>query len=500
MTTNSVSKFSLTIIAALVLAACGSSGSSKPNANSTNTTPSVPAPKPEQKPAPTTDARNENHQDLSAALTADTAFTGAKHVVLKDSNLITNQNPGEVSSKSDKPEVLQVRDPHRSLDTIVVAETRNKDGKLIPDAPSFYLEDFDFRTTATTAATDATAGVKTLTHIYKGQTTTGGNTRTATDTKTATEGTGNGKVYVYQTDRVNYLHNYDGTVVNKDGSALTSAAATINKQRDLNKTVAEVYGYRTFAEGADSSAAQTNIKDVAQANAPFLPTNHAQLEKVQYGRVTTQLSGQNIGTLKDGLPVGSLTTKVVGYGEYGDKGTEDHYFYRGIDPTTADQLAKLKAAGSKKLSYAGHALTYGNIKPAPSAANIPTAIGVSGQLIEGTRVQATVDLDTNKVAGSLYNTWYIDKNARNIDVVTFEGTVGKSGSMYGTSTNKTDNDSKGMFAATLYNEKATEMGGVVASDAHDKDKQWGAVFGAALTTAPAAQYIGAAGNHEVTGK
>lgn len=500
MTTNSVSKFSLTIIAALVLAACGSSGSSKPNANSTNTTPSVPAPKPEQKPAPTTDALSENHQDLSAALTADTAFTGAKHVVLKDSNLITNQNPGEVSSKSDKPEVLQVQKPHRSLDTIVVAETRNKDGKLIPDAPSFYLEDFDFRTPAANAATDATAGEKTLAHIYKGQTTIGGTTRPETDTKTATQGADSGKALVYQTGRVNYLHNYNGAVVNKDGSALTSAAATINKQRDLKDTVAEVYGYRTFAEGADSAAAQTNIKDVDQANAPFLPANHAQLENVQYGRVTTQLSGQDIGTLKAGLPVGSLTTKVVGYGEYDKKGTEDHYFYRGIDPTTADQLAKLKAAGSKKLSYAGHALTYGNIKPAPSAANIPTAIGVSGQLIEGTRVKATVDLDTNKVTGSLYNTWYIDKNARDIDVVTFEGAVGKSGSMYGTSTNVTDNDSKGMFAATLYNEKATEMGGVVASNLHDEKHQWGAVFGAALTTEPAKQYIGAAGNHEVTGK
>lgn len=501
MTTNNVSKFSLTIIAALVLAACGSSGSSKPNANSTNTTPSANKPAPAPAPKPTTDARNENHQDLSAALTADTAFTGAKHVVLVKSNLITNQNSdGEISDKSDKPEVLQVQDPHRSLDTIVVAETRGKDGKLIPDAPSFYLEDFDFRTTATTAATDATAGEKTLTHIYKGQTTTGGTARTATDTKTATQGADSGKALVYQTGRVNYLHNYDGTVVNKDGSALTSAAATINKQRDLNKTVAEVYGYRTFAEGADSSAAQTDIKDVAQANAPFLPTNHAQLKNVQYGRVTTQLSGQNIGTLKAGLPVGSLETKVVGYGEYGDKGIENHYFYRGIDPTTAADLTKLKAAGSKKLSYAGHALTYGNIKPAPSASNIPTAIGVSGQLIEGTRVKATVDLDTNKVTGSLYNTWYIDKNARDIDVVTFEGAVGKSGSMYGTSTNVTDNNSKGMFAATLYNEKATEMGGVVASDAHDKDKQWGAVFGAALTTAPATQYIGAAGNHEVTGK
>ena len=498
MTTNSVSKFSLTIIAALVLAACGSSGSSKPNANSTNTTPSVPAPKPEQKPAPTTDALSENHQDLSAALTADTAFTGAKHVVLKDSNLITNQNPGEVSSKSDKPEVLQVRDPHRSLDTIVVAETRDKDGKLIADAPSFYLEDFDFRTTAATAATDATAGKKTLTHIYKGQTTTGGTARTETDTKTATEGTASGDAFVYQTGRANYLHNYNGAVVDNTGAPVANANA--NTQRDLKDTVAEVYGYRTFAEGANSSAAQTDIKDVAQANAPFLPTNHAQLKNVQYGRVTTQLSGQNIDTLKAGLPVGSLKTKVVGYGEYNKPGTENHYFYRGIDPTTADQLAKLKAAGSKKLSYAGHALTYGNIKPAPSATNIPTAIGVSGQLIEGTRVQATVNLDTNKVTGSLYNTWYIDKNARNIDVVTFEGTVGKSGSMYGTSINKTDHDSKGMFAATLYNEKATEMGGVVASDAHEPAKQWGAVFGAALTTEPATQYIGAAGNHEVTGK
>lgn len=499
MTTNSVSKFSLTIIAALVLAACGSSGSSKPTTNSTNTTPSVPAPKPEQKPAPTTDARNENHQDLSAALTADTAFTGAKHVVLKESDLITNQNPGEVSSKSDKPEVLQVQKPHRSLDTIVVAETRDGNGKLIPDAPSFYLEDFDFRTDATAATAAATAGEKTLTHIYVSQDTTGGTARTATDTKTATEGTANGKVFVYQTGRANYLPGFNGTVVNKDGSALTGPATT-NQPRDLNKTVAEVYGYRTFAEGANSSAAQTDIKDVNQANAPFLPENHTQLKNVQYGRVTTQLSKQNIGTLKDGLPVGSLKTKVVGYGEYGVNGTEDHYFYRGIDPTTADQLAKLKAAGSKKLSYAGHALTYGNIKPVPSASNIPTAIGVSGQLIEGTRVQATVDLDTNKVAGSLYNTWYIDKNARNIDVVTFEGTVGKSGSMYGTSTNKTDNDSKGMFAATLYNENATEMGGVVASDLHDEKHQWGAVFGAALTTAPATQHIGAAGNHEVTGK
>lgn len=502
MTTNSVSKFSLTIIAALVLAACGSSGSSKPTTNSTNTTPSANKPAPAPAPKPTTDALSKDHQYLSEALTADTAFTGAKHIVLVDSDLITNENlDRKVTSKSDKPEVLQVQDPHRSLDTIVVAETRDKDGKLVPDAPSFYLEDFDFR--AANAAAAAT-GTKELAHIYKGQNTANGTDRTATnkeatDTKTATQGLDKGNALVYQTGRVNYLHNYDGAIVNKDGSALTSAAA--NAKRDLTGTVAEVYGYRTFAEGADSAAAQTDIKDVEnQANAPFLPANHTQLKNVQYGRVTTQLSKQNINTLKDGLPVGSLKTKVVGYGEYGTKGTENHYFYRGIEPTTADQLAKLKAAGSKELSYAGHALTYGNIKPAPSAANIPTAIGVSGQLIEGTRVKATVNLDTNKVTGSLYNTWYVDKNTRDIDVVTFEGTVGKSGSMYGTSINKTDHDSKGMFAATLYSKDASEMGGVVASDAHDKDKQWGAVFGAALTTAPAAQYIGAAGNHEVTGK
>ena len=481
MTTNSVSKFSLTIIAALVLAACGSSGSSKPTTNSTNTTPSANKPAPAPAPKPTTDALSKDHQYLSEALTADTAFTGAKHVVLVDSDLITNQNlDRKVTSVSDKPEVLQVQKPHRSLDTIVVAETRDGNGKLI-------------------AATDATAGKKTLTHIYKGQTTTGGTARTETDTKTATEGTASGDAFVYQTGRANYLHNYNGAVVDNTGAPVANANA--NTQRDLKDTVAEVYGYRTFAEGANSSAAQTDIKDVAQANAPFLPTNHAQLKNVQYGRVTTQLSGQNIDTLKAGLPVGSLKTKVVGYGEYDKKGTENHYFYRGIDPTTADQLAKLKAAGSKELSYAGHALTYGNIKPAPSAANIPTAIGVSGQLIEGTRVKATVNLDTNKVTGSLYNTWYVDKDARNIDVVTFEGTVGKSGSMYGTSTNLTNPDSKsGMFAATLYSKDASEMGGVVASDAHEPTKQWGAVFGAALTTEKATQYIGAAGNHEVTGK
>lgn len=486
MTTNSVSKFSLTIIAALVLAACGSSGSSKPNTNSTNTTPNNVQPAPAPAPAPA--ATDENHQDLSAALTADTAFTGAKHVVLKESNLITNQNPGKVSSKSDKPEVLQVQNPHESLDTIVVAETRDENHNLVADKPSFYLEDFDFRAADAAAAT---TGKKTLAHIYVGQDTTGTNSDArangATDTKTATQGKATGEVFVYQTGRANYVDGYKGAVVDEKGKAV--AAVDANKQRNLTGSVAEVYGYRTFAMGADSAAAQTDVKDVPeQANAPFLPKDYAQLKNVQYGRVTTQLSKQDVNKLKEGLPVGSFKTQVAGYGEYGKDGTENHYFYRGINPTTAADLAEVKAnrlkdSKSVQLTYKGHALTYGSINHTPSGASLPTAIGASDQLIDGTHVKAVVDLNTNKVSGSLFNNWYVDGKAKPIDVVTFEGTVGKSGSMYGTSKNLTNSNSEsGMFAATLYSKDATEMGGVVASDKHEPEDQWGAVFGAALTT------------------
>ena len=57
------------------------------------------------------------------------------------------------------------------------------------------------------------------------------------------------------------------------------------------------------------------------------------MDYVQYGRVTSKLHAVKEADLKDGKDVAQYGTKVASYGLYGQDGTEDNYFYRGVNNT-----------------------------------------------------------------------------------------------------------------------------------------------------------------------
>lgn len=254
--------------------------------------------------------------------------------------------------------------------------------------------------------------------------------------------------------------------------------------------VAEVYGYRTFAyEGQyDSKVNDSKVNN--------LPLENKRLQNVQYGRVTTNLNGHsNFDEFRKGVNLGSgIDTYVVDYGKFGETGTEDHYFYRGINGISEKQLADLKTnTDNGILKYWGHAVSY-NLKNdydgSTVSADAPTAIGAVNSLkfVSGNHAHAWIDLSRNHVEGSIYNTWFKEGTKPGqgtlvpVDLVKFKGTLGANGNIAGES-ELTYKDSKGVFGASLYGANAEEMGGVVAS--HDKTEKgkWGAVFGAISSSA-----------------
>ncbi len=91
-------------------------------------------------------------------------------------------------------------------------------------------------------------------------------------------------------------------------------------------------------------------------------TAGSELTRVQYGRVTSKLHGVFEKDLKDGKDVAQYGTKVASFGGYGEQGTEDNYFFRGVNNTSAAQVGALKDAyfGSEaaggSLHYQGHAV------------------------------------------------------------------------------------------------------------------------------------------------
>lgn len=257
------------------------------------------------------------------------------------------------------------------------------------------------------------------------------------------------------------------------------------KNAPANNNVAEVYGYRTFAyEGQyDGKVNDSKVNN--------LPLENKRLQNVQYGRVTTNLNSHtSFDDFRKGVNLGSgIDTYVVDYGKFGDTGTEDHYFYRGINGITEKQLADLKTnTDNGILKYWGHAVSY-NLKNdydgSTVSANAPTAIGAVNSLkfVSGNHVHAWIDLSRNHVEGSIYNTWFKEGTKPTqgtlvpVDLVKFKGTLGANGNIAGES-ELTYKDSKGVFGASLYGANAEEMGGVVASNDKTEAGKWGAVFGA----------------------
>lgn len=469
MKNNKFIKFSLTVACAAVLAACGSSGGSSEE----------PKPLPPKEEPKDLDKKVEKKEDSSVSTTAS-SDVGAKFVKKTQSNLNVGEGV-ETNSKSSKDITSMTVELHPSLDTVVVAVPLNADGSVNENAKQAYLEDFDFR------GNDAnTSGVHTLQHIYK---TADGSTPALngrdggeSSTKTATKGDDVGTAFVYQDGRLNYTRKPEGKNVRDTNPARTDAV--------LYDSVAEVYGHRTFVEGNSEKANPAN-GELNVANAPFTAkdadgkyTAGSKLNYVQYGRVTSKLHGVLEQNLKDGKDVAQFGTKVASYGGYNKPGTEDNYFFRGVNNTKAEELSALPGYYDTtdfggKLHYQGHAVTYNLDKDYKIDAGLPNALGAEYELISGTHVAADIDLASKNVTGNLYNVWE-ERNTQqqtkehNVELANFTGSLANDGTISGSAT-KFDN-TKGMFKGSLYGTRAQELGGAIAST--DTSNNWGASFGA----------------------
>lgn len=543
-------KFSLSLVCAAVLSACGSGGSGGAPASATGNTPSAgiqgtavndqtaneladvkkqleEMKKQKQDQADTNEKPLDDKQAGQAAPTetndlGDVPSFGHKFVKKNKSDFVLDGSNTVSSISSGKQDNMSI-ELHESLDTIVVSVPyKYENGELVVDADKIaYLEDFDFRKATKADLTAArTSGKTTLSHIYTTRSTSdseysGERTQSDTpedsvpsvkirnvtsDTKTETKGTSEGTALVYKDGQKIYI--------GKEEKFLNDQGAPTEEGKLLNRTntVAEVYGHRTFVLGNAETGVDAEKQD-EDNNAPLVAKNSVsgqfteggKLSHVQYGRVTSQLSGAKQEHLKEGIDTGNGKTYVAGYGEYGAKGTEDSYFYRGVGDTAYDaelsaQLANKYATsvqGNKtaagSLSYQGHAVTYGltHVKPlikntasGETANAVHAGLGaLDSKLSSGTHVKAKIDLATKEVSGSLYDVWKVGDGYHNQDLVTFNGKLHNNGQIQGSSARVIDN-AGGSFAANLYGKNAEELGGGVTSNATAAEQSWGAVFGA----------------------
>ena len=496
MKNNKFIKFSLTVACAAVLAACGSSGGSSNNDEAAQQAAQQQAAQ-QQQAAAEAAAKAKAEAEAAAAqaaaaeaAVAKTIDVGAKFVKKNQSNLNVGEGV-ETNSKSSVAPTNMTVELHPSLDTIVVAVPLNADGSVNTQAKQAYLEDFDFRGNEAN-----TSGEHVLKHIYMNGTTkdtTRGRVDGESATKTASMGENDtdGKAYVYEQDRKNYTHKAEGKNVEDTKEARTDER--------LRSSVAEVYGHRTFVAG---NSEEKNIADgdTVLANAPFTAkdangkyTAGSKLNYVQYGRVTSKLHAVQEADLKDGKDVAQYGTKVASYGLHGQEGTEDNYFYRGVNntPYSATLASDLKniyfgsEAPAGKLHYQGHAVTYNLDKDYEDKSGLPNALGAEYKLISGTHVAADIDLASKNVTGNLYNVWEETNTQqqvkeRPVELANFAGTLANNGSISGSATKH--DGAQGVLKASLYGAQAQELGGVIASN--DTANNWGASFGAKVQNTP----------------
>ena len=534
MKTNSLAKFSLTIIAAMVLAACGSSGGSdSPSTNSTASTTAAQAAAKKaadeaaaaKKAADEAAAAKKAADEAAAKKAADEAAAkkaaaalaaensdrkadnavlrptptgsdllekssvGAKNVVKNKSNLTTNYS-SDTDSTSNTPELMNVQSPDKDLRTLVVGKAPDKTGtvqvtylaglenlKAAPEGGKLTFEAAvkakkDDKAKDDKAKDDKAKDDKAKDDKAKDD--------KAKDNK-AKDDKATVSVYTVEKGRKNYTENYDGKIadISDPNNVTVAKPADTDKLREPDHTsiVGQMYGAKI-----------TDVKeDGKETNAPFTQKPY---KNVQYGSLTSALHAQDISTLGDG---DEKDTKIAKYGYTGTPGTEDNYFYR-LNENNMDVagLKKLKNDNPNTvLKYDGHAVTYGidNSWTGEAKAktnSVPTAIVAAEKapesgLISGTHVTAKINLNTNAVEGNLYNKWYDGalKGDKDVRLVDFTGSMSENGNIAGTSHNNIDNTG-GLFGASL-NKEATEMGGVVSSNDHTAGGKWGAVFGAQLT-------------------
>lgn len=497
---NTKFKFGLTLAATLVLAACGSSGNKGGNTAEN---------KPVVNPTPVETTPAQPKPDVPMLAQDNGIAYGAKLAKKSESDFRVPGTNGKNDS-SDKPTFMTVK-LNPELDTVVVAAETDKEGIELEGGQLVYLDGFKFTKdySATTAGApdlvDAASfdsatstGRFDLTNVYKA--TAAGDkvdvTTAKTATATATTATATALVYIENNLTAPGNDKADAMYINRSEKFKAGSG----------NSVAEVYGHRTFAH-AGSVAATGGLKKAvtdkdfvvdAKGNLKVnnLPLVKAQLNEVQYGRVTSALNGLKKEDLKEGAILDQ--TRIAAYADYGFKGTEDSYFYRGINSTSeaakktgADLVTHLKEHyKSGKIKYEGHAVTYGfkneYLAPEKVESGIPNAILAGSTAkpvaVSGTHVSAEVDLNTYHVKGSLYNIFempgVIGADAKKgSEVATFDGTLTTHGNVVGTSRNL-EKDADGSFRATLFGTTAQELGGAISSNNTEDQHSWGAVFGA----------------------
>ncbi|WP_298080482.1 transferrin-binding protein-like solute binding protein [uncultured Cardiobacterium sp.] len=132
------------------------------------------------------------------------------------------------------------------------------------------------------------------------------------------------------------------------------------------------------------------------------------LKYVQYGRVTTKLDladGENL--LDNGFLRAPLTYK-------NDPNGVDHYFFRGVNATSIEQMAALPS--DAVFQYSGHALMYGinnrfhgitgDANNVGGGHSLPNAFSFDqAKMGLGNFVDATFNVGQKKVTGDVYNAW-----------------------------------------------------------------------------------------------
>ena len=548
MKTNSLAKFSLTIIAAMVLAACGSSGGSdSPSTNSTASTTAAQAAakKAADEAAAAKKAADEAAAAKKAADEAAAAKKAADEAAAKKAadEVAAKKAADEAAAKkaadeaaAKKAAALAAENSDRKADNAVLRPTPTGSDLLkkssvgaknvvknssnlttnfssktdstsnTPELMNVQSPDKDLKTLVVGQAPDNKGTVKVaylagLENLSKAAPTDGKLTFEAAvkakkDDKAKDDKAKDDKatvsVYTVQAGRKNYTENYGDDpksklkVLNAKGEDASAGNELRKPKSDNTSIVGQMYGAKI-----------TNVKeDGEETNAPFTQKPY---KNVQYGSLTSALHAQDISTLENG---GEADTKIAKYGYTGTPGTEDNYFYR-LNENNMDVagLKKLKNDNPNTvLKYDGHAVTYGIdnswVGPDKTKVNsVPTAIVAAEKapesgLISGTHVTAKINLNTNAVEGNLYNKWYDGalKGVKDVRLVDFTGSMSENGNIAGTSHNNIDNTG-GLFGASL-NKEATEMGGVVSSNDHTAEGKWGAVFGAQLTgreTVPSAK-------------
>ncbi len=492
---------------------------------------------------------------------ATTGDEGAKSVKKTLSNLVTNNVIEARNYRSSDSITGMTVALYPTLDTIVVATPVDANGNALKNAAQIYLEDFDFRGNDRSATT-ALPGRYLLKHIHNinetqadktkaddvlGKTIKAGQARPGDInpyTKTTLMGTQDGMAFVYENGRLNYTKKVESPdVLDKriarteflgNGTAKTTTAAR------LDDSVAEVYGYRTFVAGdsvtgrngtsiansvaaaqaeqykhsnapfqatgvianknTNATAADSGAKKVAGADAEY--TAAGKLNYVQYGRVTSKLDQIQVDDLREGKNIVTLGTKIGSFGGYGDEGTEDHYFYRGVVSLPYDANLKTKlgqiygtshtdAQGKTTvnpagvLDYRGHAVTYNLDRNLNLGDKVPNAIGYTQQLVSGTHVNANINLSSGAVTGRLYNVWEYsngqETNTVSDNLANFSGSLANNGSIVGTANKLSSTgtaQSTGTLVASLFGPQAQELGGTIKSK--DTYNSWGASFGASV--------------------